>query len=79
MSFKITCNINTVADKLTNSEAWLGSNALDCFLVKESPVDNKEIAENSIHIRIPNNIIGRSKHTCYLREQAFQKEWQNNI
>ena len=55
--------------RVVNRELLTGN-----FVLPRAPVDDILIAENSIKIEMPNRVIERSTHMCYLRIPHLPKE-----
>ena len=64
---EIASNATRVTSKSKLNEAIRNTGATGNFVLPGAPFDDIKVAENPIETEMPNRVIERSTHTCYLR------------
>ena len=67
---EVTNNITRVTNKPKLNQAIGDTGTTGNFVLPGVPVDDIKIAENPIEIEMPNGVIEKSTHTCYLHKNS---------
>ena len=70
---EVIFNATRVTNQPRDNNAIGDTGTTDHFLKKRAPADEIKIAATPIEIEMPNDIVEKSTHTCYLRIPGLPK------